>query len=1435
MNLKQIASKMVASVISVYMLVSNVAITGIGLTKTIAADVKAPEVAITSEVQKYVQYEKKEGKGAIVQEKITLAEQGDENTYLPIQRVNLSIAVPAINGVLPSRVSLLSASTQATNSKQALSVNQEYNQETGLLTIAYENTEEIAYQVNAKDAFEIIYNYPETAHISNGEACELVSKVKVRVEYKAENQLLAVEKLQTFIAGVSQNVGNIVNHEYTAVSDVYKGYLYTNEQKTTNNATNYHVQTTLSVLNHDMISQIKAELQQSKFTADVMNTEKNTVEETEINKEVIQYVNTTIAENDFEKMLGRDGWVDFYVEDQKYATVHYTPADKKGNRSYYTEYYGEEPQGAEAGKVVYPASTKAVRIETSAPQTEATLALNTEKQIVATNHYGMAVKQLKNIREKNTVVATKEETIVEESKAGSITLKEPTTQMNFDISNKNLSTLSSNKTTLTVKLDDTNESCNLFKAGTMEIKLPNNLTNVKIAGTKILYANGLSVTEATIKDGKIVLTIEGEQKAYDVSNINGGVNIVIDLEDMTFDARTPSHAENITLTYAGKTTNVGVNIVSKAGVLLLNKVTTSEGASVTSIDPTEKTVALAMNKQGQTITQNVYLVNNYANELSNVALVGTIGDKDERTKGNIENKIAEAITVNGAEADVYYSTDGSNWTKEFNKNATAYKVVLKGNLKATGSVAVAVKVNVPDGLTYNQKSYFNTVATYTNEKNTLSQASLVNLVTEEEDIVAPTASTLSVARKAAVLRAPAATNSGLISATIETNATVFGNAEEVLYNEGDIVEYHIIVKNEQLEPLNNIVIEQEVPSYMEYVEGGVATKNYIPVPEEYEDIIAEDNYDGFTITEAGLVENGTFKSMISELNANEERYIVVRYKVQNIADSSANTVESKANVYVNEETYQTNAQVIHISQPKYTISIASDKAEEDTLSAGEEINYTITVRNTGSNAAEFEVKDNIPEQLEVTKLSYEVDGREIDNFETSTQDISIVNTLEPNSTLIVKIAATAREIETENAQIITVNNVAKLINGENEQTSNVVATRVQTIAAEINRAPDPAEVGEIPNDDNTTTTPTIDDNNTVEGNETTGNSTTGGNTDEPGTEENAYSISGVAWLDNNRDGKRDEGEDLLSGVTVTLINSTTGETVKNSEGNAVTTTTDESGAYTFSNVANGTYLVMFDFDTNEYTVTTYQKNGVEATQNSDAIMSNVNVDGSSKRAGVTNNIQVNGADITNIDIGLIKNAIFDLSLDKKISSITVVNAKGTKTKEYRNKNFAKVDLVAKYMNNTNVIVTYKFVITNKGEVTGYVDRLVDNLPSGLEFNSELNKDWYRGSDGNLYTGLNGVTIKPGESKEVELVLTKKTTENSTGTFSNNAELASITNIEAIEEKEAAKENNKSSADVVISIKTGSAMLYTGITLAGVAIIGAGVYLVKKKATDSEEI
>ena len=72
-----------------------------------------------------------------------------------------------------------------------------------------------------------------------------------------------------------------------------------------------------------------------------------------------------------------------------------------------------------------------------------------------------------------------------------------------------------------------------------------------------------------------------------------------------------------------------------------------------------------------------------------------------------------------------------------------------------------------------------------------------------------------------------------------------------------------------------------------------------------------------------------------------------------------------------------------------------------------------------------------------------------------------------------------------------------------------------------------------------------------------------------------------------------------------------------------------------------------------------------------------------------------------------------------------------------------------------MVVKYKFTITNEGVIEGYVKKLADYLPAELKFSSELNKDWYEGKDGVIYNAsLANTVIKPGESKEVTLVLTK---------------------------------------------------------------------------------
>ena len=266
-------------------------------------------------------------------------------------------------------------------------------------------------------------------------------------------------------------------------------------------------------------------------------------------------------------------------------------------------------------------------------------------------------------------------------------------------------------------------------------------------------------------------------------------------------------------------------------------------------------------------------------------------------------------------------------------------------------------------------------------------------------------------------------------------------------------------------------------------------------------------------------------------------------------------------------------------------------------------------------------------------------------------------------------------------------------------------------------------------------------------------------------------------MDSNKNGKKDDGETLQHSVVVTLIDKTTGNFALDSNGNKITTKTNNNGEYEFTNITKGNYIVLFEFDTNTFTVTTYKKEGIEESLNSDVILTQVRINGNLKTAAVTDEIALT-ENKTNINIGLMENAKFDLSLNKYISKISIINKEGTQTEEYKSTDdVAKIDIKAKYMKGTNVIVTYQFAVTNEGDVAGFVDSLQDDLPSGLEFSSDLNKDWYKGTDGKLYTSaLSKVAINPNETKEVELVLTKTMTEDNAGIFTNNASLTKISNL-----------------------------------------------------------
>ena len=465
----------------------------------------------------------------------------------------------------------------------------------------------------------------------------------------------------------------------------------------------------------------------------------------------------------------------------------------------------------------------------------------------------------------------------------------------------------------------------------------------------------------------------------------------------------------------------------------------------------------------------------------------------------------------------------------------------------------------------------------------------------------------------------------------------------------------------------------------------------------------------------------------------------------------------------------------------FTSNIEGSMLDTDTLE------YYIETTNNSSNSVLVNISDILPDALYCRAYTVQ-NGQNTNTVEQNTNSVGIEETINPGDTLRLTIVArahtltTGSSVEIENLPAITVD-------GQNVQVSSIK----HTINGTGIYNPDDEDDGH----------------NTVDG---------------------TYRISGVAWIDANKNGRKESTETRLAGVAVTLYDQN-GYIVKDANGIEIKATTDDEGKYALANVPVGEYTAVAEYNTTDYILTTYQLEGIPSSENSDFV--EATLDG--KPVAATNIIRITNANKYNTDIGFQEREQFDLKLDKIVSKVTVTNTKlEPKTTEY-NSNFAMVSLLNTYVEYATVLIEYNITVTNEGKVAGYAKELIDYMPEGMAFNSELNPNWYVGSDGNLYTtSLANTIIGPGESKTVTLVLSRRMTGENTGTVVNTAEISQSYNEYGLQDGDSTPGNRKdgeddiSSATTLLAMNTGREVAsFMGITLGVIVMIGLAVFLIKK--------
>ena len=326
---------------------------------------------------------------------------------------------------------------------------------------------------------------------------------------------------------------------------------------------------------------------------------------------------------------------------------------------------------------------------------------------------------------------------------------------------------------------------------------------------------------------------------------------------------------------------------------------------------------------------------------------------------------------------------------------------------------------------------------------------------------------------------------------------------------------------------------------------------------------------------------------------------------------------------------------------------------------------------------------------------------------------------------------------------------------------------------------------------------------------------------------NNYTISGVAWKDSNKNGSRDQNEELLQGINVYAIN-TSNNIVKDENSNKIISTTDENGEYSLTILEKGNYLIVFEYDTEIYNTTEYRKEGISDNKNSDAIEVSKVIEGTEKKVAITDTLNIE-SNYSNVDLGLVENQNEKVQIKKTVNSIMVTNKEGTKKYNCNNTDLAKVEIASKSLSGSIVTIEYSIIVKNTGSSEMYVKNIIDYLPSSLTFTSTMNKDWYKKNNYLYNSSLSKKPIKAGEIKEFKLILTKKMTTSNTGLVNNKATMEAIYNKDGT----GVSSNQTSSADVIISVKTGEITIYALFGLMIVALAIGIAYIVRKTIIKEE--
>lgn len=1321
-------------------------------------------------LDKYINFKiSDQDKGTLVQYNLkTQIKQEEGKQYIPIKESGLTVSLNQINGKYPYAVKVITKSTELTNGKtQDIQENYEYTANTGTLIIKTSNENENGNPINssvsnieAKDEYLIICYYDTYQE-------QLVEKeigLKVVLKSTLFEEDRVIDYQDEFKQTVKENIGELTSISYIT-DEIYNGYIKSNIINGTNYNTQYKENQSVIISKKQAQDKIKLLEDNTFVKIEKDQTGEETTQDLGNNGRLV-YKSTKIRKADIINVLGQDGIIEFLDKNE----VVLAKIDKN-------------TQFAEDGTIVinYENEPEAIIVKTSAIQNEGILNLENTKEIknIMLDVVNSKVKTLGKVigtREEVNVLDDKEvktETEVFTNEYQNvIDIKDSQTNVEMELNNSKWTNKQQNEIIFDVYVNSNTINDNMLKNPTIRIELPSQVEKVILGNSSVVYANGLKLQEPFLEKNEngnivIVANLVGEQTQYDENTLGLKTDVKI-AATVILNKDIKNSSENVNLTYTNQYTLDGS----------------------TEVQNKTKQVDIESYQEQTTAQEETNL------EFNNTATVE-----------DIQGLTVEVLPVKG---DTVLKDGDTVYEGEF----------IKYNVKVTNTSDkkidnIKIIGTIPDGTTYGEldADYYTPGGKY--EYNYDDKAKEKNIEIESLE----------------------AGESNIQYYEVKINE--FGDEKDEK-NITSIINTYIGGKQVGTYKINNIVQRAKVKMFLSSKPNGLKkawiynlmlksdedkTINMkLQLPKEYQFQGVSGVKDiKVSISDDNVLDADMHLEANTEYNLSINGYFISTH-IENQTEDSKVNLTSTATITCEGIDYKSNENRIIFEYENVLVQMSSTTEGEE-VKYKEEIQYNIKITNIGSINIKNEdyfvtsvrLTDYLPNNLRPISMTYvnwerkiiydenqesiissefekvektkDISTKYIDKDGNELPDVDLYLNIPYGDSVTINITALADTVyektKIENKAIVMGDDIVS-------KTSNTITHTILPYNYEQNQEPDvPINPDEPDNPD---------DNN------------------------EKYSISGIAWLDENEDGKRQTSEKLLEDITVMLVDTNNASIIKDKK------KTDSNGEYRFSELDKGNYIVVFNYDTDTYSVTEYQKNGISSDFNSDVTDKEITLSGKKTKVGLTDILLID-ASVNNIDIGLVKNKVCDLKLDKYISKVIVKTENDTKEQTYDNTKLAKVEIKPKEIEGAIIVVEYKIVITNEGELPTSVNKVIDYLPEGLELSSELNKNWTTTKKGEVTnTSISNQKIEPGKSMEMTLIATKTMTGNDTGTLTNIAEIGEISNalgtkdIDSTPGNKIDTEDDYSKAELVISISTGNAILYISIGIGIALIIAISVYL-----------